>query len=118
MDESRWDADKIFQYINKNYDEINRKLGKSVYEQMDEEYKFEQTIRDLIPCNDCIVRASCKDRYQTNWFSFTVKCEMLQSFNQSIEYVLKYGGYKKSPDYKKRMVDYVRSEIDKGNITI
>ena len=59
MNKSKNVPTKISRYITENYDEISSKLEKSTYVKVDEKHHFEKKIRDIIPCKDCLVRATC-----------------------------------------------------------
>ncbi len=96
--------EKIQIYVRNNRDEIAKKLEKNRYEKVEEQQNFEEKIRSIIPCNECIVRGVCADKFKTNWMSFTVNCEILQTFNEANGYVAKNGTYKESPDYKQRLL--------------
>jgi hypothetical protein len=110
--------EKIQLYVKNNRDDIAKKLRKIRYEKVEEEHNFEEKIRSIIPCNECLVRASCADKFRTNWLSYSIECEILRTFNESIGYVLNHGGYKKSSDYKQRAVKYVKKKVAEGKIKL
>jgi len=109
-------TEKILIYIRDNQDDIDKKLPKNRYEKFEDQYNFEEKIISIIPCNECLVRPSCVDKFKTNWMSYTVSCEILQTFNEAIGYVTNNGGYKESPDYKQRIREYVKKKAREGKI--
>jgi len=110
--------EKIQIYVKNNRDDIVKKLRKNRYEKIEEEHDFEEKIKSIIPCNECLVRASCADKFKTKWFSYSIKCEILRTFNESIGYVSNHGGYKESSDYKQRIVKYVKKKVREGKIKL
>lgn len=111
-------TEKILIYIKENRDDIAKKLRKNRYETIEEEYNFEDKIISIIPCHKCLVRASCVDKFKTNYKSYAVNCDILKTFNEAIGYALNNNGYKNSPDHKQRIVKYVKKKVREGKIKL
>jgi hypothetical protein len=111
-------SEKIQNYIKNNRDDIEKKLRKNRYEKVEEEYNFEKKIRSIIPCNECIARPSCVDRFKTSTASY-VDCPILKTFKDAIYYVLRQNtSYKESFDYERRIIKYVKKKVREGKIIL
>ena len=110
--------EKIQIYIRDNREEIVKRMEKTRYENFEEQYSFEDKIKSIFPCNECIVRPACADRFQTKGVPYPIECEILQTFMESVEYVLKHGGYKESSEYRQRIAKYVKEKVREGKIKI
>jgi len=110
--------EKIQIYVKNNRDEIVRKMEKTRYDNFEKQYGFEDKIKALIPCNDCLVRPACAEKFLTKWLPYSIECEILQTFIESVEWVLKHGGYKESSEYRQRIVRYVKKQVREGKIKL
>jgi hypothetical protein len=111
-------ADLISRYIKNNRDDIAKKLRKNRFEKIEEQHNFEEKIRSIIPCNECLVRPSCVDRFKTSTAS-GVDCPILKTFKDAIYYVLRQNtSYKDSFDYEKRIIKYVKGKVREGKIKL
>jgi hypothetical protein len=111
-------ADLISRYLKNNRDEIAKKLRKNRYEKIEEQYNFEEKIRSIIPCNECLVRPACVDRFKTST-ARGVDCPMLKTFKEAIYYVLRQNtSYKNGFDYEMRLIKYVKKKVHEGKIKL
>jgi hypothetical protein len=112
-------TEKIRIYIEKTQEDIKKRLRKNKYERLEEEYNFEEKIKSIIPCTNCFVRPMCTDKFQTDLFTVPINCEILETFNEAIGYVIKRRTtYKQSFDYDNRLFRYVKKKVKEGKINL
>ena len=112
-------TEMIKKYIRENRSDIENKLRKNKYEKLEEKYNLEQKIKSIIPCNDCLVRAACADRFKTDIFTITINCDYLKTFNEALGYVIRRRTtYKDSSDYERRIFQYVKKKVAEGGIIL